>query len=318
MSKEQRIAELQARLASLKRQLEQVRYDTTNVAKSVTTRKRRAEALLPDQKRLLVDKKAKLNPLVNPSSVARRLSPPFNKCLQTLQKLMSQRRSHWFNTPVDPIKLKLPDYFNVIAKPMDLGTIQEQLLANQYDSVEQFAADVRLVWSNALLYNRHGDAVWCKAKEYSALFEELLKRWFVPCSSTKIPSGKKALSMIAGQKEVMSSKPSCLPDSSSVVTQSYEMGMETTICPPVKKAANFKEKQQLKKDILCLPSDKLRELVQILRDCKACFGGASIDDESIEVDIETMDPNTFHKLRVFVDGVIEEKTGVPGHESVNS
>ena len=33
----------------------------------------------------------------------------------------------WFREPVDPEKEKIPDYFDVIKNPMDLGTIKTRL-----------------------------------------------------------------------------------------------------------------------------------------------------------------------------------------------
>jgi len=33
-----------------------------------------------------------------------------------------------FHAPVDPVKLNIPDYFNVIKKPMDFGTIKVKLI----------------------------------------------------------------------------------------------------------------------------------------------------------------------------------------------
>jgi hypothetical protein len=42
-------------------------------------------------------------------------------CYDMLDGLMKQRRAMWFQKPVEPHKEGLPDYFNVIKKPMDLG-----------------------------------------------------------------------------------------------------------------------------------------------------------------------------------------------------
>jgi hypothetical protein len=43
--------------------------------------------------------------------------------------------SAWiFHEPVDPIKLEIPDYIDVIKHPMDFGTIKNKLNTNQYPS----------------------------------------------------------------------------------------------------------------------------------------------------------------------------------------
>lgn len=56
-----------------------------------------------------------------------------------------------FSSPVDP--LAWPDYYTVVHDPIDLGTIQKQLHAGVYDSLEALAADVERVWENCNLYN---------------------------------------------------------------------------------------------------------------------------------------------------------------------
>lgn len=40
--------------------------------------------------------------------------------------------SYYFHDPVDPIKLKIKDYNDVIEKPMDLGSIKNKLKYNWY------------------------------------------------------------------------------------------------------------------------------------------------------------------------------------------
>ena len=41
----------------------------------------------------------------------------------------------------------------VIATPMDLGTVHKKLERAQYLSADDFAGDVRLIWQNAITYN---------------------------------------------------------------------------------------------------------------------------------------------------------------------
>ena len=67
-----------------------------------------------------------------------------------LNKLMIHTSNRMvFNTPVDPVLLKLPDYHNIIKKPMDLGTVKSKLQALKYLDMHAFAEDVRLVFANA-------------------------------------------------------------------------------------------------------------------------------------------------------------------------
>ena len=104
------------------------------------------------------------------------LSPPLKHCQKILTKLMSHNCAWPFNKPVDPISLNIPDYFDIIKFPMDLGTIQEQLGNGFYDNVEDFANDVRLVWRNAYTYNKAGSDVCIMATELSTVFEGEFKK----------------------------------------------------------------------------------------------------------------------------------------------
>ena len=63
--------------------------------------------------------------------------------------------SIFFNLPVDPERENVPDYFDVIKNPMDLGTVKDKLKSQQYNSVEEWKADIELIWNNAITY--HGD-----------------------------------------------------------------------------------------------------------------------------------------------------------------
>lgn len=51
------------------------------------------------------------------------------------------------------------DYLEVIKTPMDLGTIKSRIENNYYNHHEDIANDVRLVWTNCMLYNRDGSEV---------------------------------------------------------------------------------------------------------------------------------------------------------------
>lgn len=96
------------------------------------------------------------------------------QCLTILKKLMSHQAGWVFNQPVDPVALNIPDYFTVISQPMDLGTVKSKLEKSMYSGIEDFAADIRLTFSNAMLYNPPSNGVHIMAKKLSQIFE---MRW---------------------------------------------------------------------------------------------------------------------------------------------
>ncbi|KAG6530662.1 hypothetical protein ZIOFF_012905 [Zingiber officinale] len=77
---------------------------------------------------------------------------PNRKLLEAiLDKIQKKDTYGVFAEPVDIEEL--PDYFDVIERPMDFGTVQKKLARNSYRSLEQFEGDVFLICSNAMQYN---------------------------------------------------------------------------------------------------------------------------------------------------------------------
>ncbi|OWM90896.1 hypothetical protein CDL15_Pgr027383 [Punica granatum] len=93
------------------------------------------------------------------------------QCTSLLKKLMHHQCGWPFNRPVDPVALNIPDYFSIISKPMDLGTVKSRLEKKLYLGIEEFATDVRLTFSNAMHYNPPGNEVHIMADRLSKIFE---------------------------------------------------------------------------------------------------------------------------------------------------
>uniref|UniRef100_H2YKN2 Bromo domain-containing protein n=1 Tax=Ciona savignyi TaxID=51511 RepID=H2YKN2_CIOSA len=88
--------------------------------------------------------------------------------LQYLRKVvMTQLWKHhfaWpFHLPVDPVKLGLPDYFDIIKHPMDMTLIKKKLETNQYYSAKECLQDFNLMFSNCYIYNKAKKGVKRKA-----------------------------------------------------------------------------------------------------------------------------------------------------------
>ncbi|PON83810.1 Bromodomain containing protein [Trema orientale] len=89
---------------------------------------------------------------------------------------ITQHKWAWpFLEPVDVKGLGLHDYYQVIEKPMDFGTIKTRMEAKDgggYNNVREIYADVRLVFKNAMKYNDEKDDVHVMANTLLEKFEE--------------------------------------------------------------------------------------------------------------------------------------------------
>ncbi|XP_067125619.1 bromodomain-containing protein 3-like isoform X3 [Centruroides vittatus] len=76
-----------------------------------------------------------------------------------------------FYKPVDAKLLDLPDYHEVIKHPMDLETIKQKMDNREYRCPEEFASDVRLIFTNCYKYNPPDHDVVAMARKLQDVFE---------------------------------------------------------------------------------------------------------------------------------------------------
>lgn len=81
-----------------------------------------------------------------------------------------------FNSPVDAEEQGIPDYFDIIKNPQDLGTIRSKLISGYYISPTPVINDIRTVFSNAMIYNPPQHPINQLANKMSKIFEYELKR----------------------------------------------------------------------------------------------------------------------------------------------
>ncbi|XP_011483397.1 ATPase family AAA domain-containing protein 2 isoform X3 [Oryzias latipes] len=70
-------------------------------------------------------------------------------------RLSQDKRFKAFTRPVD--LEEVPDYAEVIKRPMDLSTVLSKIDLHQYGTVKEYLEDVDLIWQNALEYNPDRD-----------------------------------------------------------------------------------------------------------------------------------------------------------------
>ncbi|GJP46665.1 hypothetical protein CLOM_g5929 [Closterium sp. NIES-68] len=90
---------------------------------------------------------------------------------EILDKLQKKDVYGVFSVPVNP--LEVPDYFDVISKPMDFGTLRERVAKKYYSSWSQFEDDVSLIWKNAMIYNADGTIYFKQAKAMQGIAQRL-------------------------------------------------------------------------------------------------------------------------------------------------
>ncbi|KAI1488361.1 Bromodomain-containing protein [Biscogniauxia mediterranea] len=108
-----------------------------------------------------------------------------NFCADLLNRMLSgpgfwTRLVGPFREPVRPVEDGVPDYFEKVTKPMDLGTIKAKMDAGEYGSEAEFAADVRQIFQNCYTYWTRDAGMWTTCEKFEKTFEEkyaLMPKW---------------------------------------------------------------------------------------------------------------------------------------------
>ncbi|CAN8008968.1 unnamed protein product [Ixodes pacificus] len=96
----------------------------------------------------------------------------FKACDEILQSLVHDENSWPFHCAVS--RRDVPDYYDVIRRPMDLGKIRGKLSSMEYRATQEFVADIYLVFQNCSVYNRRGSPEHRAGARLLSTFEKLL------------------------------------------------------------------------------------------------------------------------------------------------
>ncbi|XP_057721705.1 transcription factor GTE8-like [Arachis stenosperma] len=219
-------------------------------------------------------------------------------CESLLKRLMSHQFSWVFNSPVDVVKLNLPDYFTIIKHPMDLGTIKRKIAAGSYKGPLEFAGDVRLTFSNAMTYNPPGNDVHFMADALNKYFEV---RW--KTIEKKIPK-MDALPLPAKSdtfEDVKSAKP--MPPSKRRKIASVPSQPE--VLPPPRRVMSDQEKHKLGRELESLLGEIPVHIIEFLKEQSS--NGRECGEDEIEIDIDDLSDDTLFTLRKLLDDYLQEK-----------
>lgn len=226
------------------------------------------------------------------------------ECGKVLGKLMKHKHGWVFNTPVDAAALKLYDYHNVVSKPMDLGTIKSKLGKNEYESVLEFASDVRLTFENAMLYNGKGSDVFVMAERLLLLFEGMFNSTYSKLAVNRTKKQNCSPSVPVSVEKLVSN---------STVALEMEIGRERERERPLvvsqakamirvvkKPEMTAEEKSELAASLwnLELGPEGMNQIMAIVK--KGV--GLEHEGDEIELDLAVLDNETLWELHSFIGG----------------
>ncbi|CAN6702864.1 unnamed protein product [Malus baccata var. baccata] len=219
------------------------------------------------------------------------------QCEALLKRLMSHQSSWLFNEPVDVVKLNIPDYFTVIKHPMDLGTIKSKVASGSYSTPLEFAADVRMTFTNAMTYNPPQNKVYNMADTLNKFFEV---RWKtiekkLPKADCQQPTTK------SGPHEGIETPKPLPPSKKRTITSVHN---EVKSEPP-KRVMTTEEKLNLSRELESLIGEMPLRIIDFLKEHSS--NGKDSGEDEIEIDIDVLSDDTLFTLRRLLNEYLQEK-----------
>jgi len=137
---------------------------------------REMDPLTRQHERVFQEHARAMDPEVNPLDGALLpLSPALAYIQQrVLPRILRNPFARPFLRPVDAVKEGIfPDYYQVVTRPMCLGTVEKRLTAGWYWDAQHCIRDIQQVWINAKLYNLSSHPV----HQWAVKLEMLVSTW---------------------------------------------------------------------------------------------------------------------------------------------
>ncbi|XP_059415410.1 bromodomain-containing protein 4 isoform X5 [Carassius carassius] len=110
-------------------------------------------------------------PETNNPSRPKRQTNQLQYLLKVVLKSLWKHQFAWpFHSPVDAVKLNLPDYYKIIKNPMDMGTIKKRLENSYYINAQECIQDFNTMFTNCYIYNKSGDDIVLMAEALEKVF----------------------------------------------------------------------------------------------------------------------------------------------------
>ncbi|MCL7022921.1 hypothetical protein MKW94_012475 [Papaver nudicaule] len=232
----------------------------------------------------------------------------------TILRQLTQHKMAWpFMQPVDVKGLELHDYFEVIDKPMDFGTIKNQMETKDgtgYKNVRDIYADVRLVFKNAMTYNEEKSSVHTMAQTLLDKFEEkwlrLLPKVVEEETKRKEEEAEAHRDMLLAQEAANAKLARDISNELYEVDMHLEELREVVVQKCRKMSAE--EKRKLGSGLSQLSPEDLSKALEIISQKNPNF---QAEAEEVNIDMDAQSESTLWRLKVLVKDALEVKANTP-------
>uniref|UniRef100_UPI00358FD8F1 bromodomain-containing protein 3-like n=1 Tax=Myxine glutinosa TaxID=7769 RepID=UPI00358FD8F1 len=275
----------------------------------------------------------------NQMSKKGKLSEQLKYCNGILKEMFAKKHAGYawpFYNPVDASTLGLHDYHEIVKQPMDLSTIKRKMDGREYRAAQEFAGDMRIMFSNCYKYNPPDHDVVSMARELQDVFEMRLakmpdepmpmapmmlgtlsyKRWSSRGPGRMGGSGSSSDSSISSEtsdsEEERANRLTELQEQVKINKGCKKQVQHQSIVPPFDsdeednaQPMTYDEKRQLSLDINKLPGEKLGRVVHIVQRSQPSLRNSNPDET--EVDFQTLKPSTLRELERYVMSCLRKK-----------
>ncbi|KAK9684984.1 hypothetical protein RND81_10G247400 [Saponaria officinalis] len=238
----------------------------------------------------------------------------------TILNLISKHKFAWpFMEPVDVKGLGLHDYYEIIEKPMDFGTIKKQMEAKDgtgYKHVREIYTDVKLVFKNAMKYNDENNKFHVMAKTLSEKFEDKWRQFLPRVTEEERRREEEAEAQLNVQLAQAAVYAKMAKDISNELFEA-DMHLEElreTLVQRCRRMSN-EEKRQLGTALTRLSTEDLNRALEIVAQSNIGF---IADSEVVDLDIDAQSESTLWRLKVFVKDSLQAQAKSAASMGVNN
>ena len=157
--------------------------------------------------------------------------PQHKHMLRILGNIKRSKDATAFLHPVDVITLKIPNYPNIVTKPMDLSTLEEKEKAHDYSTIDAFVADFNQIVQNTEMFNGVQHGVTQSAYKMKASFLKQMEKLPGPEVAEPVRADKKKKAIFSNaekpvptRRESRSSLPAMARSPITPATPTFALG----------------------------------------------------------------------------------------------